>query len=85
MAQVSVESQEAVFCVGVAHKPLFTDKNGSPAFWALEAHTGQPPHLLKAALNFNFCNYCHRTAATLWGHYRGPVYCEGEGQYNGGV
>ena len=42
--QVSVESETAVFCVGIAHKPLFLDKTGSPAFWALEAHTGEPAH-----------------------------------------
>ncbi|CAI8021126.1 Probable E3 ubiquitin-protein ligase HERC1 [Geodia barretti] len=41
--KVSVESETAMFCVGVAHKPLFHD-NGSPAFWALEAHTGRLLH-----------------------------------------
>ena len=37
---MSVESETAVFCVGVAHKPLITEKDGSLALWALEAHTG---------------------------------------------
>ena len=35
-----MESEAAVFCVGVAHKPLFNEKDGSPALWALEVHTG---------------------------------------------
>lgn len=37
-----MESEAAVFSVGVGHKPIFSEKDGSPMFWALEAHTGNP-------------------------------------------
>ena len=42
---MSVESDNAAFCVGVAQKPLTNRQLGSSAqFWALESHTGRLYH-----------------------------------------
>ena len=75
--QVSVESEESVFCVGVAHKPLFHGRSGSPAFWALEAHTGQP-NIIFSLKTFYICMYI-RSLASFWRCYGGSVHSEGEG------
>ena len=66
--QVSVESEAAVFTVGVAHKPLFNKSDGSSTLWALEAHTGKLPstlptltlipYVLSSSSPISLCHIC---------------------------